>query len=141
MPSYHSFPSSLRRRGHISFAWGIFFLFFSSVPQTFDANYGFGTFLTGLIQLAITVGALISTVINPLQDYLYLRTASKNTERPGKPIPEGRLHASIPSSIFFTGGFFMYGWSSQPHMNWIVPTIGACIVGVGIYSIYIGVVN
>lgn len=125
----------------ISFAWGILFLFFSSVVQTFSTNYGFGTFQTGMIQLAITVGALIGTLINPLQDWLYLRTASRNPERPGKPIPEGRLYTSIPGSILFTGGLFMYGWSSMPDVHWIVPTIGICIVGVGIYSIYMGVVN
>jgi MFS family permease len=125
----------------ISFAWGILFLFFSSVVQTFGANYNFGIFQTGLIQLAITVGALIGTLINPIQDWLYLRTAPKNTERPGKPIPEARLYTSIPGSILFTGGLFMYGWSSRPDVHWIVPTIGVCIVGVGIYSIYMGVVN
>lgn len=125
----------------ISFAWGILFLFFSSVVQTFGANYGFDTFQTGLIQLAITVGAAIGTFINPFQDWLYLRTAPKNQERPGYPIPEGRLYTSIPGSILFTAGLFWYGWSSQPNIHWIVPTIGVCVVGVGIYSIYMGVVN
>ncbi|KAI4928311.1 uncharacterized protein J4E92_005795 [Alternaria infectoria] len=125
----------------ISFAWGILFLFFSSVVQTFSASYGFGTFQTGLIQLAITVGALIGTLINPLQDWMYLRTASKNQERPGKPIPEGRLYTSIPGSLLFTVGLFMYGWTCRPEIHWIVPAIGICIVGVGIYSIYMGVVN
>lgn len=125
----------------ISFAWGILFLFFSSVVQTFSTNYGFDTFQTGMIQLAITVGALIGTLVNPFQDHLYLGTASRNSERPGKPIPEARLYTSIPGSILFTGGLFMYGWSSMPDVHWIVPTIGVCIVGVGIYSIYMGVVN
>ncbi|PVH94531.1 MFS multidrug transporter-like protein [Periconia macrospinosa] len=125
----------------ISFAWGILFLFFSSVVQTFSTNYGFDTFQTGLVQLAITAGAAIGTFINPIQDWLYLRTASKNKERPGKPIPEGRLYTSIPGSLLFTGGLFMYGWSSRPDVHWIVPTIGVCLVGIGIYSIYMGVVN
>ncbi|KAI4662448.1 uncharacterized protein J4E79_004738 [Alternaria viburni] len=125
----------------ISFAWGILFLFFSSVVQTFSASYGFGTFQTGLVQLAITVGALIGTLINPLQDWMYLRSASKNKERPGKPIPEGRLYTSIPGSLLFTAGLFMYGWTCRPEIHWIVPAIGICIVGVGIYSIYMGVVN
>ena len=52
-----------------------------------------------------------------------------------------RLYTSIPGSILFTAGLFLYSWSSQPSIHWIVPTIGVCIVGVGIYSIYIGVVN
>jgi len=125
----------------ISFAWGILFLFFSSVVQTFSTNYGFSIMQTGLIQLAITVGAVIGTVINPISDWLYMRTAKKNTERPGKPIPEGRLYTSIPGSLLFTGGLFMYGWTSQPQIHWIVPTIAVAIVGVGIYSIYMGVTN
>lgn len=49
----------------VSFAWGILFLFFSSVVQTFSNNYGFDTLQTGLVQLAITVGAAIGTFINP----------------------------------------------------------------------------
>jgi len=31
----------------VSFAWGILFLFFNSVAQTFAANYAFDTFQTG----------------------------------------------------------------------------------------------
>ncbi|UPX20668.1 uncharacterized protein EKO05_0010893 [Ascochyta rabiei] len=125
----------------ISFAWGILFLFFSSVVQTFGDSYGFGIFQTGLIQLAITVGAVIGTLINPLQDWMYLRTASKNDERAGKPIPEARLYTSIPGSLLFTAGLFIYGWTCRPSVHWIVPAIGITIVGVGIYSIYMGVVN
>jgi hypothetical protein len=125
----------------VSFAWGILFLFFSSVTQTFSTNYGFDTFQTGLVQLSISVGAIIGTIINPLQDWLYLQSAKRNTERPGKPIPEARLYTSIPGSLLFSGGLFMYGWSSQRHVHWIVPAIGVCMVGVGIYSIYLGVVN
>lgn len=125
----------------ISFAWGILFLFFSAVVQTFSETYGFTTMQTGLVQLALTVGAAIGTLVNPLQDWLYLRTASRNKERPGRPIPEGRLYTSIPGSLLFSAGLFMYGWTSRPSVPWIVPAIGVAIVGVGIYSIYMGVVN
>jgi MFS family permease len=125
----------------ISFAWGILFLFFSAVVQTFSASYGFNTMQTGLVQLALTVGAAIGTIINPLQDWLYMRTASRNKERPGKPIPEARLYTSIPGSLLFTAGLFIFGWTSRPSIPWIVPAIGVAIVGVGIYSIYMGVVN
>ncbi|PLB38859.1 putative MFS multidrug transporter [Aspergillus candidus] len=125
----------------ISFAWGILFLFFSSVVQTFSHNYGMNTLQTGMIQLAISVGALIGTLINPLQDWIYLRTASRNPEKPGHPIPEARLYTSIPGSLLFTGGLFWYGWSSFPHVPWIVPTMGIAATGLGIYSIYMAVVN
>ncbi|CDM30182.1 hypothetical protein DTO013E5_8553 [Penicillium roqueforti] len=125
----------------ISFAWGILFLFFSSVVQTYSTNYNWGTMSTGLIQLAISVGAVIGTVINPLQDWIHLRSERHNKENPGKPIPEARLYTSIPGSLLFAAGLFWYGWASQPHVHWIVPTIGVTATGIGIYSIYMAVVN
>ncbi|EDP53374.1 MFS multidrug transporter, putative [Aspergillus fumigatus A1163] len=125
----------------ISFAWGILYLFFSSVVQTYSTNYGWGVLATGLVQLAISVGAVIATAINPFQDWLYLRSAKRNPERPGRPIPEARLYTSIPGSLLFTAGLFWYGWASQPDVHWIVPTIGITAAGIGIYAIYMGVVN
>ncbi|KAL4808003.1 major facilitator superfamily domain-containing protein [Aspergillus unguis] len=125
----------------ISFAWGILYLFFSSVVQTFGDNYGWGTMATGLVQLAISVGAVIGTAFNPIQDRLYLNSAARNKEKPGKPIPEARLYTSIPGSLLFAGGLFMYGWSSMPDVHWIVPAIGVTITGLGIYSIYMAVIN
>ncbi|KAJ5887201.1 hypothetical protein N7504_011248 [Penicillium tannophilum] len=127
----------------VSFAWGILFLFFSSVSQTFSHNYGWGTFTTGLVQLAISVGAVIGTVFNPIQDWIYLRSAKRNREQPGRPIPEARLYTSIPGSLLFAGGLFWYGWASvgDGSIHWIVPTLGIGCTGVGIYSIYMAVVN
>lgn len=125
----------------VSFAWGVLYMFFSSVVQTFQEAYGFGTMSTGLVQLAISVGAVIATAINPLQDWAYLRSARRNKERPGKPIPEARLYFSVPGSLLFAGGLFWYGWSCSSSVHWIVPTCGIACVGIGIYSIYLGVVN
>lgn len=125
----------------ISFAWGILYLFFSSIVQTFSENYNWSTLATGLVQLAISVGAVIGTAVNPAQDWLYLRSAYRNKEIPGKPIPEARLYTSIPGSLLFAAGIFWYGWSSKPDVHWIVPAIGIAVTGVGIYSIYMAVVN
>jgi MFS family permease len=127
----------------VSFAWGILFLFFSSVAQTFSANYGWGTLQTGLVQLAISGGAVIGTVFNPIQDWIYLNSAGRNRERPGRPIPEARLYTSIPGSLLFAAGLFWYGWASTGNgsIHWIVPTLGIGCTGVGIYSIYMAVVN
>ncbi|KAL9111887.1 MAG: hypothetical protein Q9227_003737 [Pyrenula ochraceoflavens] len=125
----------------VSFAWGILFLFFSSVAQTFSHNYEFDTFQTGMVQLAISVGAVIGTIINPFQDHLYLKSAERNSERPGRPIPEARLYTAIPGSLLFTAGLFWFGWSSQPDVHWIVPACAVAVVGLGIYEIYLGVVT
>lgn len=123
----------------VSFAWGLLSLFQSSVPQTFGDNYGFGVFQTLLIQLALSVGAIVATFINPYQDHLYLRSANNTAN--GKPLPEARLWSSVPGSLIFTAGLFWYGWANYPHVHWIVPTLDIALVGLGIYSIYLAVVN
>lgn len=125
----------------VSFAWGLLFLFQSSITQTFSTNYGFSVFQTSLIQLSLSAGATIATIVNPIQDQLYLRSASRNKESPGKPIPEARLYFSIPGSLIFTAGLFVYGWTSYTFVPWIAPAIGIAMVGFGIYSIYQAVVN
>lgn len=70
----------------VSFAWGILFLFQTSVPIVFRGLYGFDAFRTSLVQLALSAGAIVATLLNPIQDMLYLRSAKRNMERPGKPI-------------------------------------------------------
>lgn len=125
----------------VSFAWGVLFLFQSSVPLVFSELYGFDTFQTGCIQLALSFGAIVATVINPVQDRLYIKSARRNMERPGKPIPEARLYFSVPGSLLFTAGMFWYGWASWPDIPWIVPALGIGCVGMGIFSIYLAVVN
>ncbi|TIA26952.1 putative multidrug transporter [Aureobasidium pullulans] len=121
--------------------WGLLFLFQSSITQTFSTNYGFSVFQTSLIQLSLSAGATIATAVNPLQDQLYLRSAGRNKETPGKPIPEARLYFSIPGSLIFTAGLFVYGWTSYTFVPWIAPAVGIAMVGFGIYSIYQAVVN
>ncbi|KAK5175609.1 uncharacterized protein LTR77_000748 [Saxophila tyrrhenica] len=90
----------------VSFAWGILFLFQSSVPIVLSKLYGFDTFQTSMIQLALSCGAIIATILNPVQDMLYLKSAGRNMERPGKPIPEARLYFAVPGSLLFTAGMF-----------------------------------
>jgi hypothetical protein len=108
----------------------------SQPPSYADVSYGFNTFQTSLIQLALSVGAIIGTIINPFQDRLYLSSGHKNKKQPGKPVPEARLYFSIPGSLLFTAGLFWYGWSSYPHVHFMVPTLAIGLIGLGIYSIY-----
>jgi hypothetical protein len=108
----------------------------SQPPSYAEVSYGFNTFQTSLIQLALSVGAIIGTIINPFQDRLYLSSGHKNKKQPGKPVPEARLYFSIPGSLLFTAGLFWYGWSSYPHVHFMVPTLAIGLIGLGIYSIY-----
>lgn len=102
---------------------------------THTTSYGFNTFQSSLIQLALSVGAIVGTIINPYQDILYFRSARHNKETEGMPIPEARLYSSIPGSLLFAGSLFWYGWTSYPNIHWIVPTLAIGCIGLGIYAI------
>jgi len=52
----------------VSFAWGILFIFTTSIPQTFQQTYHFKVFATTLVQLAISAGALVGVCLHPIQD-------------------------------------------------------------------------
>ncbi|KAE8444913.1 hypothetical protein EG329_014161 [Mollisiaceae sp. DMI_Dod_QoI] len=105
----------------------------------FSSNYGFTSFEMHLIQLALSAGAVAATIINPILDHQYLASTKKSKDV--KPIPEARLYSSVLGSLLFTAGLFWYGWANYPHVLWVVPMLGTGFVGLGIYSIYLAVVN
>jgi hypothetical protein len=110
------------------------FLLQSGIPQTFCHTNDFSVFQSNLIQLALSIGAVIGTILNPFQGNLYLRSANRNSERQGRSIPEARLYFSVPGSLIFTVGLFWYGWSvnTSSKCHWVVPTLGIGAVGLGI---------
>jgi hypothetical protein len=78
-------------------------------PPNFHCDLQLQQFSNSPIRLVLSVGALMGTAINPLQDYYYIR--SRKASKDGKLVPEGRLYPSVPGSLFFTAELFWYGWS------------------------------
>lgn len=124
------------------FAFGTVFLFTQSITQTYATDYGWGTFLTSEVQAAVLVGEILGFLASLYQNRLYFRSAARNKESPGTPIPESRLWLSIPGSIIgLTAGFFWYAWTSSPSLPWILPSIGTAMVGFGIFTVASAVTN
>lgn len=126
-----------------AFSYGLVFVLTQSVPIVFTGTYAWPDFTGGLVQFSIGIGQIIGLFGCLVQNIIYNRSAPRNPEAPGIPIPEYILHLSIPSTLLaLAGGLFMYGWSTlQSH--WIVPAIGtglcgyAVMVVVNAVSIYI----
>lgn len=119
-----------------AFCFGLVFIATQSIPQVYQANYGFSESASGLIQVSIFVGEAVGFLACLPQNSYYLRSAKRNTVDPGTPIPEARLPLSIPASLLgLAGGLFWYAWASFPHVHWMVPTIGWAFVGFAIMVI------
>ncbi|GIZ36849.1 hypothetical protein CKM354_000031500 [Cercospora kikuchii] len=116
-----------------AFALGLVFAFTQSSEQVFQELYGWNSWQCGYIQGAVVIGELLGWPITIYGTSLHLKSAKRNTEEPGQPIPEARLYVSVLGSFLgITGGMFVYAWTSFDSIPWIAPAIGLAMVGFGI---------
>lgn len=119
-----------------AFAFGTVFSFTQSVEQVFAQTYGWQSYSCGYVQGAVVIGEVVGWAANLFGIRLYLQSAERNKESPGRPLPEARLYLSIFASFLgMTGGMFVYGWTSYPHISWAAPAVGLAMVGCGIQII------
>jgi hypothetical protein len=45
----------------------------------------------------------------------------------------------FPGSLLVPIGLFVYGWTADKNVQWIVPIIGTAIFGVGMFSIFVSI--
>lgn len=125
-----------------AFSFGTVFLFTQSVGQVFTSLYGWKEYSTGYVQAAVVIGEILGWSVTVFSTRLFLNSASRNKEWPGKPIPEARLYIGIFASFFgITGGMFIYAWTSYARFPWIAPAIGLALVGFGIQIVVSTIVD
>ncbi|OBT83463.1 hypothetical protein VE02_07416 [Pseudogymnoascus sp. 03VT05] len=123
---------------YVAILYGILYLIFATYSFVFREVYGFTTASTGLVFLAGGLGTLMGLFY---VGYFSDRTLIKRAAL-GKAItPEDRLPfvITIPGFLTFPIGLFIYGWTAQVHVHWIVPQIGTAITGFGSILIFVGI--
>lgn len=123
---------------YVAVLYGILYLLFATYSFVFGEVYGFSTSAAGLVFIAGGIGTLLGLFyVGNFSD----RTL-KNRAAAGKRItPEDRLPPiiTVPGSLAFPIGLFVYGWSVEAHVHWIIPQIGTAITGFGSILIFIGI--
>ncbi|KFX94318.1 hypothetical protein O988_06381 [Pseudogymnoascus sp. VKM F-3808] len=123
---------------YVAILYGILYLLFATYSFVFREVYDFTTASTGLVFLAGGMGTLMGLFyVGYFSDRTLVRRAAA-----GKTItPEDRLPfiITIPGSLTFPIGLFIYGWTAQEHVHWIVPQIGTAITGFGSILIFVGI--
>ncbi|KAG5806312.1 hypothetical protein H9Q74_007400 [Fusarium xylarioides] len=119
---------------YMAFAYGLLFLFFTTITPVFRNQYGFSSGIAGLAYLGIGVGSFISLYITAItNDKIVIKLAARNG---GKLEPEMRLPSMVIFACLLPISFFWYGWSADKKVHWIVPIIGTVPFGLGIIGIY-----
>lgn len=123
-----------------SFIYGLLYLLLTAVPLIFQGRYGWSSGVAELPYLSMLLGVLIGGAICIFFEGRYNRVMAANG---GKPVPEERLPPIMVGSFLFCGGLFWLGWAGDfaNKVHWIVPTIGAAFVGIGLMTIFLPSIN
>ncbi|KAM6515581.1 hypothetical protein FSOLCH5_009806 [Fusarium solani] len=113
---------------------GILYLFFGAFPLVFRNAHDFNLWQVGLSFLGILVGTLIAGAADPMFHGIRGCLVAHLEKKTGIQVssePEFRLPPAICGSFLVTIGLFTFGWTTFPHVHWIVPIIGSSIFGAG----------
>lgn len=142
----------------VSFAWGVLYLTFGSIPLVFSRQHGWDIETSGRIFVAMIVGSILATGIGIWQErilhhpkwqqlpddvasgansrfWTILRTRFPPT------VPESRLYCTCLTAVFLPVGLFIFGFTSRHDIHWIAPAIGITLATMGIYSVYLATFN
>ncbi|KAJ8123953.1 hypothetical protein ONZ43_g221 [Nemania bipapillata] len=124
---------------YTALTYGYLYVQFTTMTEVFQNQYGFSTALVGLSFIGLGVGSFIGVVIySGTSDRYISRKAAEadklaeetGTEKMGMK-PEYRLPLLPIGAVLIPIGLFLYGWTAEKKVHWIVPIIGTAFGGIG----------
>lgn len=102
-------------------------------------SYGFTAGTAGLAFMGLGVGSMIGVVFFSITSDKYVKKKAAEadaaadaagTTREGMK-PEYRLVSLPVGAVLLPAGLFIYGWTAEYHIHWIVPILGTAVIGIG----------
>ncbi|KAL2259610.1 hypothetical protein VTK26DRAFT_6650 [Humicola hyalothermophila] len=125
---------------YVAIIYGILYLLYSTFSLVYPEYYGFNEGESGLVFIPSAIGMSLSMInFGILSDRLVTRKLSSGE----KHRPEIRLTPffTLPVGFAIPAGLFIYGWTIQYHVHWIVPMIGVVIFAFGLMGINMCIQN
>jgi multidrug resistance protein len=120
-------PISIIFALYMAIVYGYLYLMFTSMTVVFEEYYNFSTSLVGLSFLGLGVGSMLGLTYFSMVSDKYLK---KQAAKEGQGMkPEYRLQPLPLGAFMLPVGFFIYGWTAQYRIHWIVPILGTVIIG------------
>ncbi|KAF4448783.1 hypothetical protein F53441_7832 [Fusarium austroafricanum] len=114
---------------YLALIYGYLYLLFTTFSTVFPGQYGFSIETLGLAFLGLGVGCMVALIIiSWLSDWLQHRL----TQKYGVSKPEYRLLPIVLGIPLLPIGLFVYGWTAQYKVHWIVPIIFTGFTGAGL---------
>jgi hypothetical protein len=104
-------------------------LMFTTIPEIFQQYYNFTSGTVGLAYLGLGLGSLAGAIyLMFISDLLMKKKSLANGEGMK---PEYRLLPMRIGSILLPVGLFIYGWTAQYHMHYMLPIASTVLCGIG----------
>jgi MFS family permease len=115
---------------YVSFLYGALYILFTTFTFVFEEQYSFSASTAGLSFLGSGVGSFIGLAYAGVFSD---RTIKKRQAQGKTPKPEDRLPflLSVPAALSLPAGLFLYGWSTQYRLHWILPEMEQLFLALG----------
>lgn len=122
---------------YIAVIYGYLYLLFTTITEVFIGTYNFSQGSVGLAYLGIGIGMFLGLfVAGASSDVILKKLKAKNG---GVSKPEFRLPLMVPVAFLIPIGLFIYGWTTQYAVHYIVPIIGTGFFGFGLIATFMPV--
>ncbi|WYZ36996.1 hypothetical protein EsH8_II_000502 [Colletotrichum jinshuiense] len=125
---------------YVAITYGILYLLITTFSFVYRDQYGFDEGTIGLTFLPAGIGMMIGVVsFGMLTDAIVIRNKAKGLTHK----PEARLTPvlTIPCGIVLPIGLFIYGWTTEKGVHFIVPMLGVVIFSTGLMGVMMCVQN
>ncbi|RAH86660.1 MFS general substrate transporter [Aspergillus japonicus CBS 114.51] len=110
--------------------FAIYCLLLSTYATLWIERYGESATVSSLNYIAIAIGTITASQVGGhLMDWIY--QALKTRHHDATPTPEFRIPFLIPGVLLVPVGIFLYGWSAEKRLHWVVVDVGTAIFVTG----------
>ncbi|KAH7112115.1 polyamine transporter 3 [Dendryphion nanum] len=125
---------------YVAIGYGILYLLFTTFSFVYKDQYGFDEGSIGLAFLPAGIGMMIGVgTFGPLADFMVKRQQARSTTV----VPEIRISPVLvlPCALVLPIGLFIYGWTVEKGVHYIVPMLGVVIFCAGLMGVMMCVQN
>ncbi|KAF2741330.1 MFS general substrate transporter [Polyplosphaeria fusca] len=117
---------------YTALTYGIYYSFFEAFALVYPPMYGFNVGETAIVFTCIIVGCVIAMAIYfSYLNWVVVPDVIKN----GLRAQEWRLRPALIACVGPVAGLFIFGWTANPDIHWIVSVIGITIYACSVYII------
>lgn len=121
---------------YVAITYGILYLLITTFSFVYRDQYGFDEGTIGLTFLPAGIGMMIGVgTFGALTDFIVIRNKKKGLVHR----PEARLTPvlTMPCGVVLPIGLFIYGWTTEKGVHFIVPMLGVVIFATGLMGVMV----